>query len=75
MVKIDGQFYDIPTAQRGFHRYTSQDRADRRASFRLGYRQREMIGEVFWTHELAPGLAFPTKNAAYRHVLSKLSNA
>lgn len=71
-VKIDGVFVDIPNAERGFHRHTSQERADLRASFRLGRLQRESIGEAFWTHPYCPGVCFPTKTDAYRAALRTL---
>lgn len=70
--RIDGALYDMAPAVRGFQRYTSETRADLRASFRLGYRQRESIGEAFWTHPLVPGLAFPTRIAALRAALRTL---
>lgn len=36
------------------------------ASHRLGYRQRQSLGTVFWTHPDAPGIAFPTRKAALK---------
>jgi hypothetical protein len=53
-----------PKPVKHFQRYTSEQRADLMASHRLGRHQRESIGEVFWTTELAPGIAFPTRKAA-----------
>jgi len=49
-----------------FQRYSSAERADRLASHRLGYRQKQQFGEVFWTHPHVPGLAFATKAAAVK---------
>jgi hypothetical protein len=72
-VKIDGVLVDIEPATRGFQRYTSQDRADRAASHRLGFRQREQIGEAWWSHPLCPGVCFPTRAAAYRAALAKIA--
>ena len=69
---IDGVRYDIPDAMRGFQRYTHTMRADMRASHRLGFRQRERVGEAFWTHPLVPGLAFPTRIRALRAALATL---
>jgi hypothetical protein len=72
-VRIDGQVIDMPQAVRGFHRYGSQDRADRAASFRLTQGQRVSIGEAFWTHPLCPGVCYPTRIAANRAALAKLA--
>lgn len=74
-VKIDGVLVDIPKAERGFTRYDSVTRADRAASFRLGFRQRESIGEAWWTHAYCPGVCFPTKTAAYRAALRTLEES
>lgn len=49
---------------RGFHRYSSLDRADMMSSHRLGHRQKERMGEAFWTHLAVPGLCFPTRKRA-----------
>lgn len=49
---------------RGFHRYSSYDRADMMSSHRLGHRQKERMGEAFWTHLAVPGLCFPTRKRA-----------
>lgn len=49
---------------RHFQQYSSDVRADRAASFRLGHVQRQAIGEVFWTHPSVPGVAFKTRKAA-----------
>lgn len=58
---------------RGFHPYTSEQRAMRAASFRLGHRQRTSIGEAFWTHPDLPDVCFPTGIAAARAALAKAS--
>jgi hypothetical protein len=34
------------------------------ASHRLGFRQKQSIGESFWTHPAVPGIAFRTRKAA-----------
>ena len=70
MIRIDGQLIDIAPAVRNFQRYASEDRADMRASHRLGFRQRQRVGEVFWTHPLVPNIAFPTRAAALRAALA-----
>ena len=49
---------------RGFQRYDSYQRADMMSSHRLGHRQKERIGEAFWTHLAVPGLCFPTRKRA-----------
>lgn len=64
MMKMNGVAYDIPDAQRGFHRYDSISRADRAASFRLTPGQRSSVGEVFWTHPLVDGVCFPSRKLA-----------
>ena len=74
-VKVDGMLVDIPVATRGFQRYTSDQRAGHRASHRLGYRQREQIGEAYWTHPYCPGVCFPTKTAAHRAALRTLPSS
>lgn len=51
---------------RHFQRYTSEHRADRAASHRLGHRQRQAIGEAFYSHPDLPGVCFPTRIAAAR---------
>lgn len=72
MPRIDGQLVDIPPATRGFERFTSEVRSNMMASHRLGFRQRESIGEAFWTHPYCPDVCFPTKTAAYRAALRTL---
>lgn len=49
---------------RCFHAYDSETRANHAASFRLGHRQRESLGEFFYTHPDVPNRAFPTCKAA-----------
>lgn len=61
---------EIKRCVRGFHRHSSETRADLAASFRLGPRQRQSIGEVFWTHPDVPGLCFPTRKRAAEHYLT-----
>lgn len=55
---------------RNLQRYASEQRADLAASHRLGHRQRQAIGEFFYTHPDVPGLAFPTRSAAARAALT-----
>jgi hypothetical protein len=74
MVRIDGVAIDMPNAERGFHRYSHNDRADMAASFRLGYQQRRSVGETFWTHPFCPGVCYPTRIAALRAAISTLGN-
>lgn len=49
---------------RHFQRYTAEQRADRAASHRLGPRQRQSVGEYFYTHPDVPGRCFPTRGRA-----------
>lgn len=55
---------------RCFQRYTGQQQSDRRASFRLGYKQRVSTGEYYYVHPDAPGKAFPTRGDAAIHVVA-----
>lgn len=57
-------------ATRHFQRYTSEQRATHAASHRTGRRQREAVGEFFYTHEMAPGQAFTTAKAATKHAFA-----
>ena len=54
-------------------RYSSEQRANHAASFRLGHRQREAIGEYFYTHPDCPGIAFPKRGLAARAALESRS--
>ena len=49
---------------RYFQRYTSEQRADRAASFRLGPVQRERVGEYGYVHPLLPDRAYPSPSRA-----------
>jgi len=49
---------------RNFQPYSSESRARHAASFRLGHRQRESLGEYFYTHPAVANRAFPTRKAA-----------
>lgn len=73
MQRIDGQIIDIPPAVRGFQRYSSETRSNMTASHRLGFRQREQIGEAFWTHPYCPDVCFPTRIAALRAAIGRLA--
>lgn len=64
MIRMDGVLIDIPDAVRCFQKYTHEERANHAASHRLGYRQRGSTGQFYWTHNLVPGIAFPTRKAA-----------
>lgn len=56
---------------RHFQHYTNDQRATRAASHRLGHRQRGAVGEFFYTHPDAPGLAFDTRTRAAREGLAR----
>lgn len=73
MFKIDGVLLDIPDATRCFQRFTHEQRSDMRASHRLGFRQRERVGEFFWTHPYCPDVCFPTRDAARRAAIARMS--
>ena len=53
-----------PGVTRCLQRYDSYQRADRAASHRLGHRQREAIGEFFYTNDEEPTTGYPTAKAA-----------
>lgn len=55
---------------RVFQRYSPTTRADRAASHRLGPRQRQAVGEFFYTHPDVPGRAFSTRTAAAKAAVS-----
>lgn len=57
---------------RNFQGYDSETRAMHAASHRLGHRQREAVGEFFYTHPDVPGCAFPTRKAAAQAGLKTL---
>lgn len=75
MIRVDGQAFDLPRAERGWHAYDSHQRATRRASHRLGTRQREAVGVAFWTHAALPGVCYPTRAAAERAAVAALAAA
>lgn len=58
---------------RNFHPYSSETRANHAASHRLGHRQRQSLGEYFYTHPSVPGIAFQTRGAAARAALQVLA--
>jgi hypothetical protein len=51
-------------AERNFHKYDSDTRANLASSHRLTQRQRASTGEHFYTHPMVPGRAYPTAKAA-----------
>ncbi len=55
---------EAKTAVRCFQHYTSEQRANHAASHRLGYLQRQAVGEFYWAHPKVSGLAFPTRRRA-----------
>ena len=56
---------------RCFQAHSSETRANHAASFRLGHRQREAVGEFFYVHPELPNKAFPTRGAAARAALAR----
>jgi hypothetical protein len=61
---------EMKRVSRRFHAFTSEQRADRAASFRLGYQQRREIGEFFYVHPDFPNTAFQTRSRAARAALA-----
>lgn len=53
-----------PKVIRNFQPYTSEQRANHAANFRMTQGQRQSIGEFFYTHADIPGIAFPTRKRA-----------
>lgn len=56
---------------RCFNAFTSEQRANRAASFRLGHRQRHATGEYFYIHPAFPHTAFKTRRQAALAALSQ----
>ena len=61
------QFRKLYKAARNFQAYDHNDRARHASSHRLGFRQREALGEFYYTHDLCPDRAFDTAQGATRH--------
>ena len=72
------QFRKLFPATRHLQRYSSEQRANLRASHRQGYLQRQRIGEYFYTHELCGDVGFDTAKSAteraYRIYLSQFGD-
>lgn len=58
------EFRKLFPATRNFSKFDSFQRSDRRASHRLGFKQRVQVGEYFYTHSLLPDICFPTAKQA-----------
>ena len=58
------EFRKTHPAIRSFLRYGVDERSNRASSRRMGHRQREAVGEFFYTHPLCGDIAFPTAKAA-----------
>jgi len=56
--------HTTPKPIKHFQPYTSEERANHAASFRLTPGRRNAVGEVYWMHPLIPGVCFPTRRAA-----------
>jgi hypothetical protein len=56
---------------RHFQQYSSEQRANHSASSRLGYRQRQRVGEFFYTHPNIPNRAFTTRRQAAEAALRR----
>ena len=57
-----------------FQKWDSEIRATRAASFRLGHRQKESIGEYFWCDDRVPGIAFKTRQECMSAIKNKVQN-
>ena len=55
---------------RCFQPYSSEQRANHAASFRVGYRQREAVGHFYYVHPAIPNRAFDTRGKAARAALA-----
>lgn len=55
---------------RCFNKFSSDERANHAASFRLGYQQRQAVGQFFYVHPDFPNTAFKTRDAAARAALN-----
>lgn len=60
---------------RCFQRFTDDQRANMAASHRLGYRQRQAVGDFYYTTTFAPGIAFSTQRQAARAAQAAIANA
>lgn len=61
---------EMKRVTRCFQAYSSEQRANHAASFRLGYQQRQSLGEFFYTHPDVPNIAFKTRKRAATTALS-----
>lgn len=61
---------ELKKVVRNFQRYDHEQRANHAASHRLGHRQREAVGETFYTHPSIPNVAFPTRRRAAEAALA-----
>lgn len=57
-------FRKVYPATRCFQRHSSETRAMMASSFRLGRRQRQSVGEYFYTHAMIPDRAFSSAGLA-----------
>ena len=55
---------EMKLVERGFQRFSHEQRANHAASHRLGRLQRAAIGETFYTHPRLPGVCFPRRKLA-----------
>lgn len=63
---------EMKKVTRHFQPYTHDQRADRAASHRLKYLQRQAIGEFFYVHPALPNIAHTTRKRAALAGLSKI---
>jgi hypothetical protein len=58
------EFRKLHPAVRCWNPYSAENRANRAASFRLGFRQRQELGHYFYIHPMVPNRAFDTAKQA-----------
>ena len=60
----ESEFAKTHKPVRQFRKFTSEERTNRAASFRQGHRQKQQVGEYFYTSEHVPDIAFKSPKAA-----------
>lgn len=61
---------EMKKVTRCFHAFSSECRANHAASHRLGYLQKQRIGEFFYVHPSFPNTAFSTRKRAAQSALA-----
>ena len=58
------QFRKLFPATRNFDKFTAEQCANHASSHKMGFRQRQAVGQFFYTHKLCPSIAFDTAQQA-----------